>query len=76
VFAPDLIDHNAAPDAASGIDGMRASIAAVRDGFTDTQHRVLFHEDLARGRPALAGWGMASEPCSDLNCAHGLALFT
>jgi hypothetical protein len=47
VFAPDLIDHNASPDAASGIDGMRASIAAVRDGFTDTQHRILFQRELS-----------------------------
>ncbi|MFI7501752.1 nuclear transport factor 2 family protein [Streptomyces sp. NPDC049687] len=39
VFAPDVIGHNPAGDAASGIDGMRASIAAVRDGITDTQHR-------------------------------------
>jgi predicted ester cyclase len=49
VFTPDLIDHTASPDAASGIDGMRASIAAVRDGFTDTQHRVLFHSELSDG---------------------------
>jgi predicted ester cyclase len=49
VFAPDLIDHNAAPDAASGIDGMRASIAAVRDGFTGTQHRIPFHRELSDG---------------------------
>jgi predicted ester cyclase len=49
VFAPDLIDHNASPDAASGIDGMRASIAAVHDGFTNTQHRILFHRELSDG---------------------------
>jgi predicted ester cyclase len=49
VFAPDLIDHNAPADAASGIDGMRASIAAVRDGFTGTQHRILFHRELSDG---------------------------
>jgi predicted ester cyclase len=49
VFAPDLIDHNASSDGASGIDGMRASIATVRDGFTDTQHRILFHRELSDG---------------------------
>jgi len=49
VFAPDLIDHNAPPGVASHIDGMRASIAAVRDGFTGTQHRILFHEELPGG---------------------------
>ncbi|MGW0331812.1 ester cyclase [Streptomyces sp. NPDC003011] len=46
VFAADVIDHNSATDVASGIDGMRASIAAVRDGFTDTQHRTLFQQEL------------------------------
>jgi predicted ester cyclase len=49
VFAPDLIDHNAAPGAASAIDGMRALIATVRDGFTDTQHRILFYRELSDG---------------------------
>ena len=49
VFAPDLIDHNPSGDAASAIDGMRALIAAVRDGFTDTQHRILFQQELAGG---------------------------
>jgi predicted ester cyclase len=55
VFAPDLIDHTASPDAASGIDGMRALIAAVRDGFTDTQHRVLFHSELSDGWVVIHG---------------------
>ncbi|MFD9392576.1 ester cyclase [Streptomyces sp. NPDC060000] len=49
VFAPDVIDHNPAGDAASGIDGMRALIATVRDGFTGTQHRILFQQELADG---------------------------
>ncbi|WP_369229310.1 ester cyclase [Streptomyces sp. R21] len=48
VFATDVIDHNPADGAASGLDGMRVLIAAVRDGFTDTQHRILF----SRSSPA------------------------
>ncbi len=32
------------------------------------------HQNLAGGRPALAGWGMASLGCSDLNWVHGSAL--
>ncbi|GEC10026.1 hypothetical protein SSP24_76810 [Streptomyces spinoverrucosus] len=56
VFAPDLIDHNAAADAASGIDGMRASIVAVRDGFTDTQHRILFQQGLPGSWVVLHWW--------------------
>jgi hypothetical protein len=44
VFAPDVIDHDPAADAASGIDGIRASSAAVRDGFTDVRNRILFQQ--------------------------------
>jgi predicted ester cyclase len=49
VFAPDLIDHSAPSETESAIDGMRALIATVRDGFTDTQHRILWHRELADG---------------------------
>lgn len=49
VFAPDLIDHTPVAGAASAIDGMRALVAAVRDGFTDTQHRILFQQELSDG---------------------------
>lgn len=49
VFSPDLIDHNAADDAISGIEGMRSLITTVRDGFTDTQHKILFHQELPDG---------------------------
>ncbi|KAB2339315.1 nuclear transport factor 2 family protein [Actinomadura rudentiformis] len=51
VFAQDLIDHNPAADTTWGIDGMRVLIAAVRDGFTDTQHRILSSRSLPT-----AGW--------------------
>lgn len=49
VFAPDLIDHTPADGGASAIDNMRALIATVRDGFTDTQHPILFHQELPGG---------------------------
>jgi predicted ester cyclase len=49
VFAPDLVDHSASPEVTSAIDGMRALITTVRDGFTDTQHRILWHRELADG---------------------------
>ena len=61
VFAPDLIDHNPAAGAASAIDGMRALIAAVRDGFTDTQHRILFQQELPGGW-AVIHWRMTGDP--------------
>ncbi|MEU1185645.1 ester cyclase [Streptomyces sp. NPDC005820] len=64
VFAPDMIDHNPATDAASGIEGMRASIAAVRDGFTGTQHRILFHQELPGGWIVLH-WRMTSTHTGD-----------
>lgn len=64
VFAPDVIDHNPAGDAASGIDGMRALIAAVRDGFTGTQHRILFQQELADGCVVLH-WRMTGTHTGD-----------
>jgi ketosteroid isomerase-like protein len=64
VFAPDVIDHNPATDAASGIDGMRASIAAVRDGFTGTQHRILFQQELPGGWVVLH-WRMTATHTAD-----------
>ncbi|MEU0193466.1 ester cyclase [Streptomyces afghaniensis] len=64
VFAPDVIDHNPVGDAASGIDGMRASIAAVRDGFTGTQHRILFQQELPGGWVVLH-WRMTATHTGD-----------
>ncbi|MFJ1811327.1 MULTISPECIES: ester cyclase [unclassified Streptomyces] len=64
VFAPDVIDHNPADGAASGLDGMRASIAAVRDGFTDTQHRILFQQELPGGWVVLH-WRMTGTHTAD-----------
>ena len=64
VFAPDLIDHNPAGDAASAIDGMRALIAAVRDGFTGTQHRILFQQELPGGWVVLH-WRMTATHTGD-----------
>ncbi|MFI6999998.1 ester cyclase [Nocardia sp. NPDC050175] len=49
VFAPDLIDHNPVPGTTSGIDGMRLLIGEVRDGFTDTQHEIVFQKELPGG---------------------------
>ncbi|MFE9061874.1 ester cyclase [Streptomyces violaceusniger] len=64
VFAPNVIDHDPATEAASGIDGMRASIAAVRDGFTDTQHRILFQQELPGGWVVLH-WRMTGTHTGD-----------
>ncbi|GAV44157.1 hypothetical protein [Streptomyces acidiscabies] len=43
---------------------MRASIAAVRDGFTDTQHRILFQQELPGGWVALH-WRMTAVHTGD-----------
>ncbi|MET8080723.1 ester cyclase [Streptomyces sp. NPDC005303] len=64
VFAPNVIDHNPVTEAVSGIDGMRASIAAVRDGFTGTQHRILFQEELPGGWVVLR-WRMTATHTGD-----------
>ncbi|MFF7987815.1 ester cyclase [Streptomyces sp. NPDC007901] len=64
VFAPNVIDHDPAARAPSGIDGMRALIAAVRDGFTDTQHRILFQQELPGGWVVLH-WRMTATHTGD-----------
>jgi predicted ester cyclase len=35
VIDQGMVDHNPVPGTSSGIDGMRALVAAVREGFTD-----------------------------------------
>jgi predicted ester cyclase len=64
VFAPDLIDHNPASDAVSGVDGIRALIAATRDGFTNRQIRILFQEELPGGWVVLQ-WRMTATHTGD-----------
>jgi predicted ester cyclase len=58
VFAPDLVDHTSDP-CISGIDGMRARIVAVRDGFIDMQHRVVFCQEMPDGWVGLH-WNMTA----------------
>ena len=43
---------------------MRALIAAVRDGFTDTQHRILFQQELPGGWVVLH-WRMTATHTGD-----------
>ncbi|MEZ2389692.1 ester cyclase [bacterium RCC_150] len=63
VFSPDLVDHNPV-GAASAIDGMRTLVAAVRDGFTGTQHRILFNQELPEGWVVLH-WQMTGTHTGD-----------
>ena len=49
VVDQQLIDHNPVPGATSGIDGMRTLVAAVRDGFSDTHHELLYQADPGDG---------------------------
>ena len=44
-----MVDYNPVPGASSGIDGMRALVAAVREGFTDPHHELLFQADTGDG---------------------------
>ncbi|MEU0428715.1 ester cyclase [Streptomyces canus] len=64
VVAPNVIDHNPATEAVSGIDGMRASIAAVRDGFTGTEHRILVQQEFPDGWVVLH-WQMTGTHTGD-----------
>jgi predicted ester cyclase len=49
LFAPDLIDHNPVPGAPTAIDGMRALVGAVRDGFTGARHEILYQAETSDG---------------------------
>ncbi|MCM6771907.1 ester cyclase [Nocardia sp. CDC159] len=64
VFAVDLVDHNPVPGAASAIEGMRYLIAEVRDGFTDTEHRILFQAELPDGW-VINHWQMTARHTGD-----------
>src|SRR3954463_14158875 len=48
-FAPNLIDHTPVDGGTSASYGTRLLVAAVRDGFTGTQHRILFTQELDGG---------------------------
>lgn len=64
IFAPDLIDHTSGSDTVSAFEGMRALIAEVRDGFSGTQHRILFHQELPDGWVVLH-WHMTATHTGD-----------
>jgi predicted ester cyclase len=59
-----LVDHNPVPGAASGIDGMRALVAAIRDGFTDTHHELLYQADPGDGW-VVSHWRMTGTHTGD-----------
>jgi predicted ester cyclase len=44
-----MVDHNPVPGTTSGIDGMRALVGAVRDGFSDAHHELLYQADPGDG---------------------------
>ncbi|MER7578085.1 ester cyclase [Streptomyces sp. NPDC126514] len=49
VIAADMVDHNPVPGATSGLDGMRTLVAAVREGFTDTKHELIYQGETTDG---------------------------
>jgi predicted ester cyclase len=64
VLDPGLIDHNPVPGTSSGIDGMRALVAAIRDGFSDTHHEVLYQGDPGDGW-VVSHWRMTGTHTGD-----------
>lgn len=64
VLSPDLVDHNPVPGAASGIDGMRILVAAVRDGFTATRHEVIYQAETGDGW-VVSHWRMTATHTGD-----------
>jgi steroid delta-isomerase-like uncharacterized protein len=49
LYAPDFVDHNPAPGAPSALDGLRGLVAALRDGFTNSRHELLFQQETGDG---------------------------
>jgi len=64
VFDSRLVDHNPVPGTASGIDGMRALVSAIRDGFTDTHHELLYQADPGDGW-VVSHWRMTGTHTGD-----------
>ncbi|MDJ0466895.1 ester cyclase [Streptomyces sp. H27-C3] len=64
VLSADLIDHNPVPGATSGIEGMRMLVAAVRDGFTDTRHELIYQGEPGDGW-VVSHWRMTATHTGD-----------
>ncbi|MER5883707.1 ester cyclase [Streptomyces sp. NPDC001941] len=64
VLSPGLVDHNPVPGAASGIEGLRLLVAAVRDGFTGTRHELVFQGEAGDGW-VVSHWRMTATHTGD-----------
>ena len=49
LVSPDLIDHNLPVGAPSAIEGMKGMVAAMRDGFTDPHHEIVYQAETDDG---------------------------
>src|SRR5688572_21584682 len=49
VIDPALVDHNPVPGTSSGIEGMRALGTAIREGFSDTRHELIYQGETKDG---------------------------
>ncbi|WP_329227636.1 ester cyclase [Streptomyces canus] len=49
LVSPDLIDHNLPPGAPSAIEGMKGMVAAMRDGFTNAHHEIVYQAETDDG---------------------------
>ncbi|MFD8229880.1 ester cyclase [Streptomyces massasporeus] len=64
ILSPDLVDHNPVPGSASGIDGMRMLVAAVREGFTGSRHELVYQGETDDGW-VVSHWRMTAEHTGD-----------
>lgn len=53
-FAPDWIDHDAAPDDPPGADGFKATLLRIKAGFPDARHLPM--QLIADGDKVVAPW--------------------
>ncbi|WP_327314877.1 MULTISPECIES: ester cyclase [unclassified Streptomyces] len=49
LVSPDLVDHNLPPGAPSAIEGMKGMVAAMRDGFTNPHHEIVYQAETDDG---------------------------
>lgn len=64
LFAPDLVDHNLAPGVPTAIEGMRGLVSAVRRGFTDPRHELVFQQETGDGW-VVTHWRMTGKHSGD-----------
>jgi predicted ester cyclase len=49
LVSPDAVDHNLPPGSPSALEGMKMMVAALRDGFTNSHHEIVYQAETDDG---------------------------